>query len=100
VGWSGLGAALRVLLKSSDVFPPLKSAVSGLLEGLDILQVSSKSPIIDWRLIELYLKAASKQRDEYETLTIDLTGMIKDLELYLRQSKSTKMSESVANVVQ
>jgi hypothetical protein len=48
----------------------------------------------------LFIQAASKQRDDYETLTTDLTGTINDLELYLRESRSTKMSESVANVVQ
>jgi hypothetical protein len=38
--------------------------------------------------------------DDYEKLTVELRGTINDLEQYLRESKSTKMSESVANVVQ
>jgi hypothetical protein len=45
-------------------------------------------------------QTAAKNRDDYEKLTIELTGMIDDLEKYVRESRSTKMSESVANVVQ
>lgn len=41
VAWSGLEAALRVLEKSADVFPPLKLAVGGFVDCLDIIQVSS-----------------------------------------------------------
>jgi hypothetical protein len=40
VTWAGLETALRVLKESSDVFPPLKSAVSGLLVCLDVFQVN------------------------------------------------------------
>jgi hypothetical protein len=39
VAWAGLGTALRVMKESSEVFPPLKSAVSGLLACLDVFQV-------------------------------------------------------------
>ena len=38
--WSGLKTALWLLEKSADVFPPLKSAVSGLVTCLDLAQVS------------------------------------------------------------
>jgi hypothetical protein len=47
VAWVGLGSALRVLKESSDVFPPLKSAVSGLLACLDVLQVNTWDSIIN-----------------------------------------------------
>jgi len=40
VTWSTLEAALRLLEKSADAFPPLKSAVSGLVACLDLAQVS------------------------------------------------------------
>ena len=40
VAWHGLQTALRVLEKSADVFPPLKSVVGGLVACLDIVQVS------------------------------------------------------------
>jgi len=37
---SGLLTALRILEKSADAFPPLKSAVGGLVACLDLAQVS------------------------------------------------------------
>jgi len=40
VAWHGLETALRVLEKSADAFPPLKSAVGGLVACLDVVQVS------------------------------------------------------------
>jgi hypothetical protein len=43
--WAGLGNALGALKECSDVFPPLKSAVSGLLGCLDVLQVSTWDPV-------------------------------------------------------
>jgi len=39
VTWSGLETALRLLEKSADAFPPLKSAVGGLVACLDLAQV-------------------------------------------------------------
>src|SRR3954465_7003348 len=39
VAWKGLETALRLLEKSADVFPPLKSAVGGLVACLDLIQV-------------------------------------------------------------
>ena len=39
VTWSGLDTALRLLEKSADAFPPLKSAVGGLVACLDLAQV-------------------------------------------------------------
>ena len=40
VTWSVLETALRLLAKSADAFPPLKSAVSGLVACLDLAQVA------------------------------------------------------------
>ena len=40
VARSGFETALRLLEKSTDAFPPLKSAVSGLVACLDLAQVS------------------------------------------------------------
>jgi hypothetical protein len=48
VTWAGLGKALGVLKESLVVFPPLKSAVSGLLECRDILQVNYLNLVIYW----------------------------------------------------
>ena len=39
VAWKGLETALRLLEKSADAFPPLKSAVGGLLACLDLFEV-------------------------------------------------------------
>jgi hypothetical protein len=39
VKWSALETALRLLAKSADVFPPLKSAVCALVACLDLAQV-------------------------------------------------------------
>jgi len=48
VAWHGLETALRVLAKSADAFPPLKSAVGGLVACLDVVQVShSRSVCLD-----------------------------------------------------
>lgn len=38
--WSGLETALRLLEKSADAFPPLKSAVGGLLACINLAEVS------------------------------------------------------------
>lgn len=46
--WSGLKVALQLLETSSDVFPPLKSAVAGFLGVVDIFEV---------RYINLYVPA-------------------------------------------
>jgi hypothetical protein len=46
MAWVGLETALRVLKESSDMLPPLKSAVSGLLGCLGVLQVSAYDSII------------------------------------------------------
>jgi len=40
IAWHGLETALRVLEKSADAFPPLKSAVGGLIACLDVVQVT------------------------------------------------------------
>jgi hypothetical protein len=42
---SGLEATLRVLEKSADAFPPLKSAVGGLVACLDVIQASYYSQL-------------------------------------------------------
>ena len=39
--WSGLKTALQLLEKTSDVFPPVKSAVGGFLGVVDMFEVSA-----------------------------------------------------------
>jgi hypothetical protein len=41
VAWVGLGIALEVLKETTDVFPPLKSAIGGFIACLDVLQVGT-----------------------------------------------------------
>lgn len=42
--WSGLRVALQLLKESSDVFPPVKSAVAGFLGVVDIFEASNLVP--------------------------------------------------------
>ena len=39
--WTGLKVALQLLERSSDAFPPLKSAVAGFLGVVDVFEASS-----------------------------------------------------------
>lgn len=48
VAWAGLGTALEVFVKSADVFPPLKSAISELNGCLEIVKVSHKRLSKGW----------------------------------------------------
>ena len=52
VAWKGLETALRLLERSADAFPPLKSAVGGLVACLDLSQVSYCS---DFDLLDVVL---------------------------------------------
>ena len=49
--WSGLETALRLLNKSADAFPPLKSAVGGLLACIDLAEVSYQNA---WIIFVIY----------------------------------------------
>ncbi|KAG9091115.1 hypothetical protein FS749_016787 [Ceratobasidium sp. UAMH 11750] len=42
--WSTLENALRTLEQSSDMFPPVKPAINGLLAGIDFLEASLQLP--------------------------------------------------------
>ena len=44
--WKGLKVALQLVEKSSDVFPPLKSAVAGFLGVVDIFEASDVSHVV------------------------------------------------------
>jgi hypothetical protein len=43
-GFQGLKTTLRLIERTSDVFPPLKSAVAGLLGVIDIVEVCDLQP--------------------------------------------------------
>ena len=45
-GWNGLKLALKILKEASSAFPPLQSAVGGLLEILKAIDVSSCALVV------------------------------------------------------
>ena len=49
--WTGLKVALQLLERSSDAFPPLKSAVAGFLDVVEVFEASNLvSCVITWYL--------------------------------------------------
>ncbi|KAJ7782078.1 WD40-repeat-containing domain protein [Mycena olivaceomarginata] len=70
MAWNGLETALRLLEKSADACPPLKSAVGGLVACLDLTQT------------------VAENREEYEKLATELTSMANTLTPYIDVSGS------------
>ncbi|KAG9089287.1 hypothetical protein FS749_001452 [Ceratobasidium sp. UAMH 11750] len=81
VAWARLEHALKTLQQSSDMFPPVKPAVNGLLACIDILE------------------AASQGREEYDALASNLAIILDDLAKHLRESRSIQMSNCVSNII-
>ncbi|KAG9085256.1 hypothetical protein FS749_004585, partial [Ceratobasidium sp. UAMH 11750] len=81
VAWSRLENALQTLQQSSDMFPPVKPAVNGLLACIGILE------------------AASQGREEYDELASNLAIILSDLAKHLRESRSLQMSNCVSNII-
>ncbi|KAG9084970.1 hypothetical protein FS749_004780, partial [Ceratobasidium sp. UAMH 11750] len=81
VAWSMLENALQTLQHSSDMFPPIKPVVDGLLACIDILE------------------AASQGREEYDELASHLAIVLSDLTNHLRESRSIQMSNCVSNII-
>ncbi|KAG8731247.1 hypothetical protein FRC10_001943, partial [Ceratobasidium sp. 414] len=81
VAWSKLENALRTLQQSSDMFPPIKPAVSGLLACIDVLE------------------ATSQGREEYDELAANLAIILNDLAKHLRESRSIQMSNCVSTII-
>ncbi|KAB5589051.1 Vegetative incompatibility protein HET-E-1 [Ceratobasidium theobromae] len=65
--WTTLETTLRLLERSSDVFPPLKSAVAGLIGCLDIIQ------------------AAAGNDQDYADLASRFAGMANTLSRYMNE---------------
>ncbi|KAG8733524.1 hypothetical protein FRC10_012311, partial [Ceratobasidium sp. 414] len=78
VAWSKLENALRTLQQSSDMFPPIKPAVGGLLACIDVLEAS---------------------REEYDELAANLAIILNDLAKHLRESRSIQMSNCVSTII-
>ncbi|KAG9075002.1 hypothetical protein FS749_013369, partial [Ceratobasidium sp. UAMH 11750] len=79
--WTRLGTSLQALEQSLGLFPPLKSAVGGLLAILDTF------------------RAAAETREDYNELASDLTTLVNDLTTHLAESKSIQTSGSISRVV-
>ncbi|KAF4613911.1 hypothetical protein D9613_008174 [Agrocybe pediades] len=66
--WKALETALRVLEKSADVFPPLKSTVGGLIACLDLAKVLTNSAKNVTGNQEEYVKLAKELEEMADTL--------------------------------
>ncbi|CAE6498548.1 unnamed protein product, partial [Rhizoctonia solani] len=88
VAWGRLTSSLRALETSVELFPPLQSAVGGLVGCLDVVQVSS-----------IVLVAASNRTD-YEELLDEFRIMADVLNQHAGALDSEKGNGSVANIVQ
>ncbi|KAH7338734.1 quinon protein alcohol dehydrogenase-like superfamily [Rhizoctonia solani] len=82
VAWSRLTSSLRVLETSVELFPPLQSAVGGLIGCLDVVQV------------------AASNRTDYEELVDELRSMADILGQHAGVLDSEKGNGSVTNIVQ
>ena len=59
VACNGLETALRLLEKSADAFPPLKSAAGGLLACLDLFEVGYRLRFISVTVSEVHFRQSS-----------------------------------------
>ncbi|CAE6502252.1 unnamed protein product [Rhizoctonia solani] len=75
--WTGAKVILRVVNASADAFPPLKSAVSGLKECIDIYE------------------GVSKGCNDYGKTLEEVTGLLEELEGYLQEQGAMEMTRSV-----
>ncbi|GJJ10930.1 hypothetical protein Clacol_005159 [Clathrus columnatus] len=82
VAWNGLETALRILEKSADTFPPLKSFVGGLVAFLDLGE------------------AVTENDEEYKKLATELTSIAETLTRYAPILASEGVSGSVARIVE
>ncbi|GJJ11023.1 hypothetical protein Clacol_005252 [Clathrus columnatus] len=80
--WTGLITVLRLLEKSADACPPLKSAAGGLVACLDLTQ------------------AVAENKEEYERLAIELTGTVEALTPYVTKLAAEGVSGSLARIME
>ncbi|CCO28508.1 Vegetative incompatibility protein HET-E-1 [Rhizoctonia solani AG-1 IB] len=78
--WQAFGTALKALETAVAIFPPLKDAVSGLLE------------------CTMKLKIAKENREEYDRLASDLTNLAHTLHNHIPKSGPGRMPYSIGNV--
>ncbi|KAB5588940.1 hypothetical protein CTheo_7618 [Ceratobasidium theobromae] len=78
--WIALQTSLKGLHTVSAVFPPLESAIYGLISVLDVLE------------------SISKTRSEYDAIASDLKTLSESLTRHIKDSSSARMSDCIANV--
>ncbi|CAE6502231.1 unnamed protein product [Rhizoctonia solani] len=78
--WRALGAILKALKTGVDIFPPLKTAVSELLE------------------CTMHVQIAKQNQQEYDRLASDLVDLVQTLQTRLPDSKPRWMPYSIENV--
>lgn len=96
--WNGLETALRVLEKSTDALPPLKSAAAGLLACLDIIQVSHTDLPTPAHFDPTHAQAATTNQKDYQELTSELTTMAATLNRYVTKLGPEDVGSSVARI--
>ncbi|GJJ12146.1 hypothetical protein Clacol_006387 [Clathrus columnatus] len=82
VAWNALETALRILEKSADAFPPLKSCVGGLVALLDLGE------------------AVAENDEEYEKLATELTSIVEILTPHVHILAEQGVSDSIARIVE
>ncbi|KAB5589679.1 hypothetical protein CTheo_6880 [Ceratobasidium theobromae] len=80
LAWAGFGSALRGLHETSQLFPPLQTAIGALISCLDT-----------WEL-------AMENREGYEDLARELTTLSNSLTQHIGESGSFNVSNCIANV--
>ncbi|KAK2464504.1 hypothetical protein APHAL10511_003483 [Amanita phalloides] len=80
IAWKGLETALRLLERSADAFPPLKSAVSGLVACLDLTQ------------------AVVENHKEYERLANELKTLAEMLAPYVSKLVESDARDQMAHI--
>ncbi|KAB5591103.1 Vegetative incompatibility protein HET-E-1 [Ceratobasidium theobromae] len=79
--WRGLKTAMQALHISADVFPPLHSAVGGIVSCLDTFE------------------AAARHREDYDRLASDLEMTAELLHQHLQASTSAHMTDMITGIV-
>lgn len=79
--WTGAKLLLQVVGASSDVFPPLKSAISGLNECINIYE------------------RANKGRKDYDKTSKEIDRLLQELQAYVNDQEAMEMTPSVKQVI-
>jgi hypothetical protein len=97
--WDKFRAALRGLEKCSNLFPPLKPAISLLAECITELPVRRMKSLPVILSLIVVVQDADKRRQDYCDLASDLAALVDSLTQHLQDSRSTAMSNCVVNIV-